>query len=477
MDQLLILAGGFGTRLKEILKDLPKPMIPIAGKPLLEHHIELAKKHGFEDVIILAGYKGDLIKDYFGDGSRWGIRIRTVIESQPMGTAGAMLACFDLLEDDFILVNGDALLNGNFRKIIEARRANDADAVLMVRPNDHPLDSELVVTDEQSWIQKFLTRPHPEDKWIQNLANEGIFAIKKASVSPWAKRTTPMDLCKELFPAMIQRRARLLAYLSLEYTQDIGTPERYEKACDEYANGTIQRSGSDTPRRAIFLDRDGTLIKEVNGLTSPEQLELLPYVPQAIRALHHYGYLAVLATNQAVVAKGRCSESDIKTIHNKLETLLGREHAYLDRIYYCPHHPDKGFEGERKDLKIECECRKPKTGMIEQAARELNINLNESWLVGDTTTDIQTAENAGLRSVLVSTGQAGKDNKFDAKANYKAVDLLDAIRLIIRQNMETQAPKLGSLVGNGRPPSGFILDKMAKVAQKKPLPKVHGTLK
>jgi histidinol-phosphate phosphatase family protein len=183
----------------------------------------------------------------------------------------------------------------------------------------------------------------------------------------------------------------------------------------------------------VFLDRDGTLVKEMDGLVSPEQLELLPVAAAAIRQLNHHGWRAILVTNQPVVAKGFCTEAGLGVIHNKLETLLGREHAFLDRIYWCPHHPHQGFAGERTDLKIECLCRKPKPGMILQAAQDLNLQLSDCWLIGDTTTDLQTARNAGLKSILVHTGHAGKDSQFSAAPDFTAENVLDAVRLAIEK--------------------------------------------
>jgi mannose-1-phosphate guanylyltransferase / phosphomannomutase len=159
----------------------------------------------------------------------------------------------------------------------------------------------------------------------------------------------------------------------------------------------------------------------------------LPGVARAIHELNHNGWRTVVVTNQPVIAKGFCDEAGLQKIHNKLETLLGREHAYLDRIYFCPHHPEKGFPGERPELKMDCDCRKPKIGMIQKAAAELNIDLSQSWLIGDTTTDLQTAKNAGLKSILVRTGSAGRDGKFDAAPDFVADKLLDAVRLLLAQ--------------------------------------------
>jgi len=139
----------------------------------------------------------------------------------------------------------------------------------------------------------------------------------------------------------------------------------------------------------------------------------------------------VVVTNQPVIAKGWTTEAELQNIHNKLETLLGTEHAFLDRIYFCPHHPDGGFPGERAALKIRCECRKPGIGMIQNAVADLNIDLGQSWLIGDTTTDIQTAANAGLRSILIGTGSGGKDAKHPVRPDHAARDVLEAVKLLV----------------------------------------------
>ena len=167
----------------------------------------------------------------------------------------------------------------------------------------------------------------------------------------------------------------------------------------------MQRSSLATPQRAVFLDRDGTLIPDMDCLRMPGRAGTFTRRYEALHELNLQGWRTVVVTNQPVIAKGFCDEAELQNIHNKLETLLGREHAFLDRIYFCPHHPEKGFPGERPELKIECDCRKPKTGMIQKAVAELNIDLSQSWLVGDTTTDLQTAENAGLENPFCADGR------------------------------------------------------------------------
>jgi D,D-heptose 1,7-bisphosphate phosphatase len=476
--QAVILAGGLGKRLRERLGDLPKPMIPIGGKPLLEHQVELAHRHDFTDILIFACYRADLIHAHFGDGARWGVRIRTLVEREPLGTAGAVLAGMDRLADDFLVLYGDTMLNVDLERIWNRHHESRADVTLLLHPNDHPLDSDLVETDAAGWITAFHNRPHPADRWFQNLVNAGLYVIRKSSIEPFAgpyrafapvqlitpplqpssspagpglgtsaatteglvtsaatrPPATPMDFGKDLFPELLRRGGRLLAYNSPEFIKDIGTPERYDRISAQYAGGVIARSSLQTPQRAVFLDRDGTLVPDKDCLRRAEDLELLPGTAEALHQLNLAGWRAVLITNQPVIAKGWCTEAELQRIHNKLETLLGREHAFLDRIYFCPHHPDKGFPGERPELKIHCACRKPAPGMILQAARELNLDLRQSWMIGDSTTDLQAAANAGVRSILVRTGCAGQDGKYPAKTDLVFDTLAEAVNFVVQHN-------------------------------------------
>lgn len=435
--QAIILAGGAGTRLRERLGDLPKPMIPISGKPLLEHQVELAASHGFKDFIFFLHHRAEIIESHFGDGSRWGVSIRHIVEREPLGTAGAVLAGFNQLAERFLVLYGDTMVNVDLGRLWSAHERGGAEATLLLHPNDHPLDSDLVEMAPNGRIIAFHNRPHPSGVWRQNLVNAALYVLEKRALAPLhASRTTHhaptiLDFGKDIFPAMLARGATLLGYNSPEYIKDIGTPERYDRVCAEFANGTIGRSSLAAPQRAVFLDRDGTLIPDKDCLRSADGLELLPGVAGAIRELNHHAWRTVVVTNQPVIAKGWCDEAEMQRMHNKLETLLGAEHAFLDRIYYCPHHPEAGFAGERKELKIRCECRKPGIGMIQKAVADLNIDLAQSWLIGDTTTDLQTAKNAGLRSILVRTGSGGRDGKHAVQPDFIAENLLEAVDIIL----------------------------------------------
>lgn len=431
MKQAVILAGGKGTRLQSVLGDLPKPLIPIGGKPLLEHQFELCRRHGFVRVLVLAGYRADRIQKFCGDGSRWGLEVRCEVEGEPLGTAGSVLAALPLLASRFLVLYGDEMVHVDLDRMWRAHAAVDGAATLLLHPNDHPLDSDLVEVDAQDWVTAFHHRPHPPDALFQNLVNAALYVVERAALEPRRADKGSLDFGRDLFPAMLGRGSRLLGYRSPEYIKDIGTPERYDRVCREYAAGVVAASSLAVPQKAVFLDRDGTVNREIDGVCTPDQLELLPGVPAAIRQLNHHGWRVVIVTNQPVVAKGFCTEADIQLVHNKLEALLGAAHAFVDRVYWCPHHPEPGFPGERLDLKIDCTCRKPKPGLVLRAARDLNIDLQASWFVGDSTTDIATAANAGVRSILLRTGHAGQDGKFDARPDFVFESLAQAVESIV----------------------------------------------
>ena len=173
----------------------------------------------------------------------------------------------------------------------------------------------------------------------------------------------------------------------------MGTPERYEKVNQDYKNGISEYRNLTNKQKCIFLDRDGTINEHIGFLRKKEDLKLIEHAAEAIRLINQSEYLCIVITNQPVIARGECTFEEMEEIHKRLETLLGNEGAYIDGLYYCPHHPDKGFEGEVPELKIKCKCRKPNTGMLEQAVKDFNIDLAESIMIGDSTLDIKLAEN------------------------------------------------------------------------------------
>jgi D,D-heptose 1,7-bisphosphate phosphatase len=429
--QAVILAGGRGDRLRDQLNGLPKPMANVGGKPLLERQIDLLRSQGFCEAVLLLGYNPHSITDYFGDGRRFGVRIDYVIEQAPLGSAGAVLAAVDRLEDRFLVVYGDTVFNVDLMRFGHMHCVSKADASLLVHPNDHPHDSDLVEADASGKILGFHPYPHQPGRDYPNLVSAALYMIERRALESWTTLRPPVDFGRDLFPMMTKAGQHLFAYRSREYIKDAGTPERLEQVENDLSSGRVASSSFSTPARAVFLDRDGTINEEVNRVTEPSQFRLIPGVGNAIRKLNRAGYAVVVVTNQPVLARGDCSETTFAEITNRMETQLGQAGAYLDAIYYCPHHPHKGFPGERPELKFECSCRKPATGLIDAACRDLNLDPGASWLIGDSEIDMKTALRAGIRSILVETGRAGRSELADCVPDYRFRALADAVDFLL----------------------------------------------
>lgn len=424
--KLVIIAGGKGTRLG--LADIPKPMVELAGKSLLQYQIELAKRYGINEVFILSGYLADVIFNYFKNGRDLGVKITHIIEPYPLGTAGSVKLLENIINDDFIVFYGDVVMDFNISKFIEFHRKYNPVASLLVHPNDHPSDSDLLEIDNDNKVLEFYPKPHDDNSYYQNLVNAAVYIFSK-EIFKMIKFGEKKDFGRDIFPLLIEHGLDVRAYKNAEYIKDMGTKERRNEVESDIKSGKVKNLNNSIPRKAIFLDRDGVINHEVDTLTNIEDFKLLDKIPDAIKKINRSEYLAIVVTNQPAIAKGFLKEAELKNIHKKMETLLGRQNAFLNDIFYCPHHPEKGFEGEIPDLKINCECRKPNTGMILKAASLYNIDLKKSFIIGDSFRDILCGRNAGLKTLGVKTGYGCNDG--DIKPDYIFNDLFEAVDFIL----------------------------------------------
>ena len=397
----VIMAGGKGTRISSIASDIPKPMIRIGDKPVLQLEIESLKKQGFKDFIITVSHLGHIITDYFKDGSEFGVNIEYYDEKVPLGNAGALFEIKDKLQEDFLMINGDVLFDIDVNRFVVFHKQHDGLASIFTHPNMHPYDSSLIVTDQNNGVIKWLNKEDERPEYYKNRVNAGIHILSPdlLKVRPDKEKT---DLDRDLLKPLCSS-GKLFAYNSPEYVKDMGTPDRYREVTQDYLSGKVVRRNLVHKQKAIFLDRDGTINKYVGFLRNIDDFELLENAAEAIKKINASDYLTVVVTNQPVIARGEVTFEQLEKIHNKMETLLGKTGAYLDAIYYCPHHPDSGFEGEIKELKIDCNCRKPKPGMFYKASKDLNIDLSASWMIGDSENDVLAGKNANCSTIKIET--------------------------------------------------------------------------
>lgn len=407
----VIMAGGRGTRISELFPNIPKPLIPIDGVPVLERELISLRDQGFTDIVLTVSYMADKIMDYFGDGSKLGTHVEYYVEKEPLGNAGAL---FKLgLTDDFLLLNADAVFDIDFNRFVAYHRMKGGLVTLFTHPNSHPYDSGLIIANKDGSVDRWLTKEDVRPQWYKNRVNAGLHVICPEVLTGFSpdeigRNGLKVDLDRQVLKPLCGK-GKMFCYGSPEYVKDMGTPDRFYQVSKDYEAGIVTAKNLKNKQRAIFLDRDGTINKYVGFLRNINDFELLPSVAEAIRKINESGYLAIVITNQPVIARGEVTWDQLQEIHNKMEILLGKEGAYLDGIYFCPHHPDKGFEGEISELKIDCDCRKPKPGLFFKAADDFNIDLSQSWMVGDGKNDVLAGKNAGCRTALIGTDDFSQD--------------------------------------------------------------------
>lgn len=427
----VVQAGGKGTRMRELTHDeIPKPLLLVNGRPMIEWQILQLREYGIKEYILITGHLGEKIEEYFLDGSEWGVSIKYIRESIPLGSAGALYHVKKYAKDkDVILVFGDVMFELDWNRFISFHEKKNGVVTLLAHPNAHPYDSDLLIVDSDDRVTGIDSKNNLRNYNYKNCVNAGLSIFKGSLLEQI--REEKLDYESQLVEPLM-KNGLVFAYNTPEYVKDAGTLDRFAAVCKEQLDGIWDAKCLINKQKAVFLDRDGTINVHKGFLRSVDEFELIQGVAEGIKMLNQSPYLVIVATNQPVIARGECTFEELDNIHKKMETDLGKEGAFLNDVFFCPHHPHKGYKGEISELKIDCDCRKPKIGMLQMAAVKYNIDLTQSWYVGDTTMDIQTGINAGMRTVLVKTGEAGQDGKYDAIPTAVKENLLETADYILK---------------------------------------------
>jgi len=434
MKTAVIITGGRASRLGDLTNNTPKGLVKIGKKSVLEHQIELLRRYGIKEIWMLLGYLGEQIKEYFKDGKKWNVNIKYLQENRPLGTAGALKSLereMKRKKDDFLVLSGDVMLDIDIKRLVDwNKKKGKKIGTIIVHPNDHPKDSDLVEVDKENKISSFLKRSHTHGSNFRNLSIASGYIFSPA-IFKYIPERKKCDIEKDIFPLVLKSEGKLFAYNTPEYIKDMGTPKRLKEVRQDYDSGKIKKFNLKNKRKAVFLDRDGVINRQIDDLSKIKDFKLYNFSTKAIKRINNSDYLTIVVTNQPVIAKGLMKEEELTEMHKKLETEIGLKGAKIDAIYYCPHHPEKGFSGEVSELKIKCDCRKPAIGLINRAVKDFNLDLSKSILIGDSSFDAKAAENAQVKFLGVKTGYGCRDGRYPVKRKFPLFkNLLEAVKEI-----------------------------------------------
>jgi mannose-1-phosphate guanylyltransferase/phosphomannomutase len=405
-----IVAGGRGTRATTMTGDsIPKALLPVGGVPIIIRQLRVLAREGVKRVSVLAGFLGDQLRPTLAaEADALGLTLDIMIEAAPRGTAGCLVDLFPASEDIFIIY-GDMLFDVALKPLYDFHRGQRTLLTIVAHPNDHPRTSDLIV-EENGFVKAFLpVGQRPEDDY-RNLVPAGLYLASPdffRSLTPSVKA----DLSHEVIPTLLAAGTPIAVYNTAEYMRDVGSPQRHSMAEADLVAGLPEALNNAHRRPAIFFDCDGVLNNEpgVQGALQPDDVTLIDGAGNAVRSMRVAGMLAVAVTNRPQVAKGFVTIDGLSRILGRLEALLAADGGVLDRIYFCPHHPEAGFPGEVAALKIHCECRKPGTLMLRQAISDLPIDVERSAIIGDSLRDIGAGRQANIWCYGVRTGHGCRD--------------------------------------------------------------------
>ena len=427
--QVVILAGGIGSRVQSVAGGQPKALIPVAGRPFIEHQFALLMQSQIRDVVLCLGHLGQLIEQHVGDGSRWGLHVQYARENPTslLGTGGALVNASPLLHENFMVMYGDSYLPIDYTGFAHAYKQCGCPTMMSVYRNDGKWDhsNTRVANGRVVFYDKKAA------SGAADFIDYGLTAFRRDVIQHYVGHPVPLDMAV-ILQDLVEKNA-LAAWEAPTRFYEIGKPEGLRELekhlTTEHTENQSQPSiikasslrHSNTPllQPAIFLDRDGTINEmvydETHGLLDsprrPEQVSLIPGAAEFMCRARNAAYKLVVVTNQPGIAKGTLTLAELDAVNQRLAELLAAEGAHWDALYFCPHHP-QGRPGFSSPYVMDCECRKPKPGLLLRAATDLNLDLTASWMIGDGLNDIQAGNVAGCQTLLVSTVKVEQIERF-----------------------------------------------------------------
>ncbi len=406
--QVVIACGGLGTRLKEITKDIPKPLYPINGKSTIERCIEELFNHSFTNILITLNYKSDCFKKFIEQlEQKFNINIDIYVEEIPLGECGALWFFKEELAEDFIFINGDLIFSIDFNRLIYFHKRLSSNLTLVTHTSDHPEDSDLVSTPNGTLIEDIFTKDI-QKHFNKNayLGNSGISIIKKKLLEQI--KAPDLQESNSIFNYIVKKtfslNINIYSYNTTEYIKDMGTPTRLKLVEKDLLQNKVNLRNYINKQKALFLDRDNTLIYCDLGkyILNRKDIRFIDENLNKIKSISKGYDLVCLVTNQPSIAMGNLTLRKLEEINSFIIKYCLTKGLKIDVVTYCPHHPHVGFDKEILFLKKDCFCRKPNPGLFLEQAFIRNISLENSLMIGDSEVDYMAAKNASCKFINVN---------------------------------------------------------------------------
>jgi len=409
----VVLAGGLGTRLRPITLNIPKPLVRINEKPFLDYLLQKISSMGIKDVVLLTGYKHEMIEKYCRTGQKWNLRIKYSREKSPLGTGGALLRARSLIKKTALVLNGDSYFRLNLKNFLSFHKKSGSHATIFAMHGSLK-DRGAIISTKSGGVLSFLEK----QKGGFGLFNTGAYLIEPSALSFLAKKVhaRKFSMEKDGFPLLVKKKC-MYAYRGKGEFLDIGT---FAALAGAHKILLPKGKKSEAKTGAIFLDRDGVINKNRETyITRPDDFEFEKGALAGLKALSRLSLPLLIVTNQSIIGRKLATKETLHKIHDKMLGVLVHNGIKIMDILFCPHVPHKN-----------CNCRKPKIGMLLSAQKKFEIDLKKSFVIGDSTGDMLMGNNAGCTTILMSTGYGGKDAKHPGKADYCAKDLSQAAKIV-----------------------------------------------
>ena len=361
---LVILAGGKGSRIKSLLKKKPKPMAIFNKKPFLEYIIQSYSKYHFKNIFVLAGYKSGEIFNKFENKHYNCTSITCLKERKPMGTAGALNILKKKRINDFILINGDTFLEVNLNKLVKSCGENSYGSLTLIKNKSYKSNKKLVsmgIKNNKIIYQK-----------KNNFMNGGVYFFKKKILKFIKNKNTSLE--DQLLPGLIKKR-KISGLVVKNFFLDIGTPKNFNRAKNLLLKNCT--------KAAAFLDRDGVINYDTGYVHKIKDFKFRPGVITGLKFLRNKNYYVFIVTNQAGIGRGIYNENQFYELQNNLKEKLQKKDIFFDDINFCPYHPDAKIKKYRKITNL----RKPGNLMIKQIENKWHIKRKKSFMIGDKISD------------------------------------------------------------------------------------------